>query len=180
MARHLKLRDNTDAAIMGVGHELANLSLCVIQPVGSCFLQLREALALDTETLVVVQVPVQDIHLHRCHSIEVALEHAQRNEVAADINEQATPGKPGPILNRHDGNSKSVCGGFHKLKEGLKTMEDTERIGRCELRTCLTDYQLIGFILTEFLHSRTTVSSMDQQSRTGRVDQFLLEGHSRL
>src|SRR5712691_11107362 len=180
MARHLKLRDNTDAAIMGVGHELANLSLCVILPVGPCFLQPGKTLALDAETLVVIQVPVQDIHLHRCHSIEVALEHVQRNEVTADINEQTTPGKPGPILNRHDGNSKSVCGGFHKLKEGLKAMEDTQRIGCCELRTRLADCQLIGFILTEFLHSLSTLSSMDQQSRTGGVDQFLLEGHSRL
>jgi len=49
MARHLKLRDNADAAIMGVGHQLANLSLCVILPVGPCFVQLGETLALDTE-----------------------------------------------------------------------------------------------------------------------------------
>src|SRR6266478_3736716 len=138
---------------MGIGHELANLSLCVIQPVGPYFLQPREALALDTETLVVVQVPVQNIHLHSCHSIEVALEHVQRNEVAADINEQTTPGKPGPILNRHDGNSKSVCGGCHQLKKGLKTMQDTQRTGCGELRAWLADYQLIRFILAEALHS---------------------------
>src|SRR6266852_5837746 len=145
MARHIELRDYADAAVMGVVHELANLLLCVIQPVGSYFLQPWEASALDTETLVVVPVPVQTIHLYSCHSIEVALEHVQGNEVAADVNRQTPPGKPGPILNRHDGNSKSVCGGFNNLKEGLKAMEDTQRIGCCELRTRLADYQLIGF-----------------------------------
>src|SRR6267142_6005400 len=135
MARHLELSDHADAAVMGVGHELANLSLSVIQPVGPYFLQPGEALALDTETLVVVQVPVQNIHLHRCHSIEVALEHVQRNEVAANVNKQTPPGEPGPIPNRHNGNSKSVCGGFHKLKEGLKAMQDPQRTGCGELRT---------------------------------------------
>src|SRR6267378_6790597 len=135
MARHLKLRDNTDAAIMCVGHELANLSLSVILPVGPCFVQPGKTLALDAETLVVIQVPVQNIHLHRCHSIEVALEHVQRNEVAADINKQTPPGEPGLILNRHDGHSKSVWGGFHKLQEGLKAMQNTQRTGCREFRT---------------------------------------------
>jgi hypothetical protein len=41
-------------------------------------------------------------------------------------------------------------------------------------------YQLIRFILTESLHTLSAVKGMDQQSRTGRVDQFLLEEHSRL
>src|SRR6267378_6417680 len=134
MARHLKLRDNTDAAIMCVGHELANLSLCVILPVGPCFLQPGKTLALDAETLVVIQVQVQDIHLHRCHSIEVALEHVQRNEVATNVNEQAAPGESRLILNCHDRHGKSVCGDFHQLKEGLKAVQNAQRIGGGELR----------------------------------------------
>jgi len=78
---------------------------------------------------------VQNIHLHRCHSFKVALEHVQGNEVSADINKQTPPGEPGPVLNGHDGHSKSVWGGFHKLKEGLKAMQNTQRTGCGELCT---------------------------------------------
>ena len=119
---------------MGVGHELANLVLRVIQPVGSRFLQLGEPLALDAETFVVIQVPMQDIHLYRCHSIEVAFEHVQRNEVATNVDEQAAPGEPRLILNCHDRHGKSVCGDFHQLKEGLKAVQNAQRIGGGELR----------------------------------------------
>jgi len=35
--------------------------------------------------------PVQDIHFDGSHAIEIALQHVDRNKVAADIDEQATP-----------------------------------------------------------------------------------------
>ena len=43
-------------------------------------------------------MPVQDIHLHRSHSVEVTLEHFDGDEMAADVNQQATPGKARLVL----------------------------------------------------------------------------------
>ncbi len=179
MARHLKLRDDADAAIVRVGHELANLALRVIQAVGPCLLQLGKALALNTESLVVVQVPVQDIHLHRRHPIDIALEYLQRNEVAANVNQQAPPDELGLIVNRHRGSGKTIRGRFHQLKECLKAVQHAQRSGRGELRTGFRDYQLIRFILAESLHARPAVIRMNQQNRTGGTSRFLMDEHPR-
>ena len=53
-------------------------------------------------------MPMQNIHLHSGHSVEVAFEHVERNEVTADVDEQAAPGEPGLILDRDGGNGESA------------------------------------------------------------------------
>src|SRR5260370_30301331 len=93
MARDIEFREHAYAAIMRVGNEVSNLCLSVIQTVGSHFVQLRKAFALDPKALIIGKVPVQNIHLHRGHSVQVALEDVQWNEMAADIDEQAAPGE---------------------------------------------------------------------------------------
>ena len=92
---------------------------------------------------------VQNIHLHRRHTVEVSLEHVEWNEVAANIDEQAAPGKPGPVFDGDGRQSKSIRAGPHKLKECLKTMQDPERIRRRELSSRFGHCQLVRLILAE-------------------------------
>ena len=50
-------------------------------------------LALDAESLIVGKMPVQHVHFHRGHTVKIALEHVDGNEVAADVDHRAAPGK---------------------------------------------------------------------------------------
>ncbi len=81
---HVELRNHANAALMCVGDEVANLRLRVIESAGTVFLQLWELLALDAESLIVGKMPVQDVHLHRGHAVDISSEHIERNEVTAD------------------------------------------------------------------------------------------------
>src|ERR1019366_3729136 len=85
VAGDVELGHHADAAIMRVCNEVANLVLRVKHPVGAHSRKLGKDLALDTETLVVGKMPVQDIHLHCSHAVEVALEHVDWDEVAAGV-----------------------------------------------------------------------------------------------
>ena len=54
--------------------------------------------ALRAETLVIGNVPVENVHLHGFHTIQVALEDFDGNEMAARVNQQAAPGETRLIL----------------------------------------------------------------------------------
>ena len=56
-------------------------------------LELGEWLALDAESLVVGEMPVEDVHLHGGHAVEIAFERVHWDEVAADVNQEAAPRK---------------------------------------------------------------------------------------
>src|SRR5260370_40883172 len=112
MGRDIEFREDAYGAIMRVGNEVSNLCLSVIQTVGSHFVQLRKAFALDPKALVVGKVPVQNIHLHRRHSVQVALEDVERNEMAADVNEQTAPRQAGLALYWADRCGETLPAGF--------------------------------------------------------------------
>ncbi len=76
-------------------------------PVGSHAGELGKHLALDAKTLVIGEVPVQHVHLYRGHAVEIALEHLERNEVAADVDQHAAPGKAGLIFDGYGGRGES-------------------------------------------------------------------------
>ena len=96
---HVEFWNHADPAVARIGHEVADLGLRVVLSLRAQLLQLGKALALDAETLIVGKMPVQDIHLHRRHSVEVPLQYFDGDEMAADVNQQATPGKARLILN---------------------------------------------------------------------------------
>src|SRR5260370_36985787 len=180
MARDIEFREHAYAAIMRVGNEVSNLCLSVIQTVGSHFVQLRKAFALDPKALVVGKVPVQNIHLHRRHSVQVALEDVERNEMAADVNEQTAPRKEWLVLYCDGRDGESLPGGFHELKQCLKPAQKAKRICRRELRVRLADGQPVRLILSDFLHFLAAMFSLNQQRGIGGVARAVVEMHSRL
>src|SRR2546427_9951237 len=87
VAGRIELREDADAAIVRVGHKVAELALRIIHAIGSHLVQLRKALALDAKALVIGEVQVQNVQLYRRHPIHITFEHIERNEVAADVDE---------------------------------------------------------------------------------------------
>src|SRR3954452_3462921 len=123
---HIEFRDDTNATIVGIGDEVTNLILRVVKAVGAQLLELGITLTLDAETLVVGQVPVKDVQLHGGHAIEIAVEDLDRQEMAAYIEHQTTPGKARLILNGERRDGESLGGHFHELQECLETAHGTE------------------------------------------------------
>src|SRR5260370_26978412 len=103
----VELGNDPDTAIMSIGDEFADFALRVIEAFRSHLMQLGELLALDAETLIVGEMPVQDVHLYRGHAIDVALENVERGKVAADVNEQSAPGKAWLVFDGDGGHGKA-------------------------------------------------------------------------
>ena len=85
---NVELGDHADAAIVRVGDEVANFVLRIEHAVGAHARELGKYFALDAESLVIGKMPVQDVQFHCGHRVEVALEHVDGNEVAADVDER--------------------------------------------------------------------------------------------
>ena len=93
MRRDIELWHDADAAVPRISYEGLDLTLRVVLTIRSHLVQLRKALALDAEAFIVRKVKMQNIHLHRRHSIDVALEHIHGNVMTAHIDQQPTPGE---------------------------------------------------------------------------------------
>src|SRR5437588_9683941 len=108
MARGVEFWKNANTTVVCVGNQLANLFLRVVQTIRAHLVQPGKALALDSKALVVGEMKVENIHLYRRHSINVALEHVEWDEVASNVDEQAAPGKPRPIRYRDGRHHKYI------------------------------------------------------------------------
>ena len=62
----------------------------------------------DAEALVIAQVPVEDVQLHRRHAVQRALDLAHRLEVAAHVDHQPAPAEARRVLNAHRGNRRGI------------------------------------------------------------------------
>ena len=66
-------------------------------------LQFRKLPTFDSESLVISEMPMQDVHLDRCHPVKIAFDDLHGLPVPCYVNQQASPAKAGPIL---DGNAR--------------------------------------------------------------------------
>ena len=99
VAGNIELGHHANAAVARVRDHIANLLLRVVKTIGAELLQLRKTLALDAKTLVVGEVPMEDVQLHGRHAVQIALDHFDGHPVPRDIQMQAAPGKARMILN---------------------------------------------------------------------------------
>ena len=127
VAGNVELGDHADAAIVRVGDQVANLGLRVEHAVGAHAGELGKHFALDAESLIVGQMPVQHVHLHGGHAVEIALEHVDGNEVAADVDQRAAPGEAGLIFDGDGGDGESGGRDLHELKKCLQAVKRAER-----------------------------------------------------
>src|SRR5579871_4542156 len=108
VARHIKFWNDPNAALVRIGNEIANLGLRVELIVGAHARQFGEDFALGTESLIVGKMPVEDVHFYGGHAVEIALEHIDGNEVAADVDQRATPRETRLVLDRNRGSSETT------------------------------------------------------------------------
>ena len=76
---------------------------------------------------------MKNVHLHRFHTVEVALDDIERDEVAADVNHQTAPDETRGVMDANDRNGKTQGRGFDQLQEGLQSMQRSQRVGRGSL-----------------------------------------------
>src|SRR5215470_12959068 len=117
VAGHIEFRDNPNATITGIRNDFAYLFLSVVKAIRAHLVQLREAKALDAESLVLRKVPVKHIELHSCHAVEIALDYLDRHEVPARVDHQPAPRESRFIFNRDRGNGKALGGDMDKLQK---------------------------------------------------------------
>src|SRR5882672_4537327 len=76
--------------------------------VGARFMEFRKFLALGAEPLVLREVPVENVHLHGFHAVQIAANHFERDEMARGIHHQTAPRETRLVLNRQCWCRKSV------------------------------------------------------------------------
>src|SRR5262249_13197184 len=145
-----------DATIGCISDQVTNFGLRVIHTVRTHLAKSGVAFAFDAESLTIRQMQVQDIHFHRGHSINVALEHVHRKVVTPDITQQSPPSKAWVVIDDDSGNIKSIRPGLDQLKKGLQAMQNAKRIWSHERCPGCAYAQLVRLILAHSPGSSTS------------------------
>src|ERR1700677_1768410 len=143
MSRHVKLRYYTDAAIPSVRHDLPHFSLRVELAIRSHGLKLWVAMALSPESLIVAEMPMEDIQLNQLHRIQFLKYLSHRLKMPGRVKHQPTPGKTRLVSDSDCIEDKTLLILVNQLKEGLHPSQHTERIGRCQRRPCRRNFQCV-------------------------------------
>src|SRR5882757_7106171 len=151
VAGHVEFGDDANAAVAGVGDEVANFVLGVVQTVGALGVELGEFFAFGAEALIFGEVPVEDVHFHGFEAVEIALEDIEGDEVAGYVDHQAAPGETRFVLDGDGGGGKAVGGDFNQLQESLQGVHGTEGSGGVDFRAVGGDGERVGFVFAEFL-----------------------------
>ncbi len=151
VAGHVEFGNHADAAVAGILDQVVNFVLRVVETVGTHLMELRKFLALDAETLIFGEVPVEDVHLHGFEAVDVSFEHIERDEMARGIDHQPAPGKARLIVDGDRRGGKSFGRHFYQLKKSLQTVQRAERSGRAEFRAGSGDFEDVRLIFAKFL-----------------------------
>ncbi len=141
MAGQVDLGNDRDAAVGGVAHQRAQFGLGVeaadarrrrrptragpLSPRADLG-QLGKALDLEAPALVVGEVQVERVELHRRHLVDDPVERGQRLEVPRGIDHQPTPGKARRIANveqRHRDRTATRAVGAEQLRQRHRAID---------------------------------------------------------
>ena len=106
---------------------------------------------------------MEDIQLDRFHSVQIAFEHIQRNEVPAHINHQPAPGKARRVLNVNHGHGKTGGSCLHQLQKHLQAMQRAQRRGSAQRCPGCRHVQRVRFIFAKFRDFFAGVFHMNDQ-----------------
>src|SRR5207302_913822 len=76
---------------------------------------------------------------------------------------QSAPGEARLIVNRHGGNSEGFRSDSHQLKERLEAAKRPKWVLRFQLNIGVCDFEVIGFILAQFLDGRARARSLNDE-----------------
>src|SRR6266849_7554779 len=117
--RHIEFRHYADAAIPGVGDQISHLILRVVTLIGAQPVKFREFPAFGAKTLVLREVPVEHVHLHGFHAVEIFADDFEGDEMASGVAYQTARGETRLVLDRDHWRDKSVGRYVHQLQKCL-------------------------------------------------------------
>src|SRR5262249_61411112 len=91
MTGHIELGHYADSAVAGIGDNFPDLILSIVESVRTHFSEVGVPPAFDAESLIVGQVPVQDVEFYRRHSVQCSLHNIGRFEMAGNVDDEALP-----------------------------------------------------------------------------------------
>ena len=68
-------------------NDILNIFMRVVLPIGAQFMQPWESTTLDTESLIVGEMPVKHVEFHSGHGVQVALDDMGRHPMSDGIDE---------------------------------------------------------------------------------------------
>src|SRR5882762_6749059 len=146
VAGHVEFGDDANAAIAGVGDEVANFVLRVVETVGAQGVELGELFAFGAEALIFGEVPVEDVHFHSFQAVDIALEDIEGDEVAGYVDHEAAPRETRFVLDGDGGGGEAVGGNFDQLQESLQGVHRTEGGGGVDFRAIGGDGERVRFV----------------------------------
>ena len=163
VARHVELGHHADPALARVSHHGADFGLRIVMAAGTELLQTRIAFALHAKALVVGEVPVEDVQLHRGHRIQVALHHLDRHPMARNVHQQPAPREARPVVNAHRWRLEAGGSGLDQLRESFQPVQRAIHSGGLQQRPFGRDRKLVGFILAQGWIQRATCRAFHAQ-----------------
>ena len=86
---------------------------------------------------------MEDVHLHRFHAVQGAIDHIERLEVPAHIQHQPPPGKSRLIVNGHRRNNETLGRDADQLQESLQAVQHAQWVGRFEVNLGGRNLQMV-------------------------------------
>ena len=163
MCGHIEFRHHADTPVARVFDHAADFLLGVEKAVRALFLQQGIFFTLDSKSLIVREVPVKDVQLNGLHAVERAIHHIQRHEMAAHVQHQSPPGKPGLIVNGHCRDGEASRGDLDQLEKGFEAVQHAQRIGGFEMNSIRCNLQVIGLIFIDLLDRRARPLGLDEE-----------------
>ena len=165
VAGHVKLGQHPDAARRRVSNDVPHLLLGVIAVGAAHLVQARQHLAFHPEALVVGEVPVQHVQLHRRHAIDVSFDDSHRQEVPRGVHQQPAPGKPRLVPNVHFGQVALPLFRDGQLLQRGQGPQHPQAGGRVDAHAHGRHAQAVALLVKLFGLAHPTVA--DLQHRTG-------------
>ena len=125
-------------------------------------------------------MPVENIHLHGFHAVNIPADDVERDKVAGGIDHQTAPREARLVMNRDRGRGKSARRDIHQLKKGLESVHRAERRWRDKLCTRGRHFQNIALVLADFLNFLARVIGLNHERGSCRLGRFEGERETRL
>ena len=184
MPRHFYFGDYIDIFACSISYYFFYLFLCVISSVfysveylrivhiiiiyqclfafGTDLCQFRIFLDFDSPSLIVRQMPVENVHLVHCQQVDKLVDILYRCVMTANVQHQSAMYKAGSVFDLYSRNRPvgfllqlfSVYGGREKLINSLHTIEKSIWLGSCDCNKGGGDRQLVTFFGHTFLYDK--------------------------
>jgi hypothetical protein len=110
-------------------------------------------------------MPVEDVELDHRHAVQRPLDHLDRLEVPAHIQQQPPPPEPRRILDMHRRDEPALPVPLEQLQQRLEAPQCAHGGGRPEQRPSGIDIEGVRLVLLEARHGRPRSTGGDQQRR---------------